>query len=163
VHHTFASAGTYTVRATAVNEDGTFSANTLTVKVTDPAPADPGTTLDTAIDLGELKPRFKKLIRETLAGTRRALYYKLTVAQPTKLDTTMSSLKGNADLALLDSAGNAIVNSAKPSRKSERVLRVLTPGTYYLRVTLAADATTTPLKLLIGGKAPSKKELKLLA
>jgi hypothetical protein len=128
-----------------------------------PPPGEPGTTLDTAIDLGAFAPRTKKLIRETLAGTRQALYYRLTVTQPTKLDATMSGLKGNADLALLDAAGNAIVNSAKPARKSERALRVLTPGTYYLRVSLAADATTTPLKLLIAGKAPSKKELRLLA
>ena len=73
------------------------------------------------------------------------------------------ALKGNADLAMLDGSGNVIVVSAKKARRGERVVRVVTARTYFIRVNLAADATQTPFKLLLAGKMPSKKELRLLA
>jgi fibronectin type 3 domain-containing protein len=164
--HTYGRAGTFTVRATAANDDGTFSANALTVAVTSPTPppppAEPGTTLDTAFDLGLLRPRTKKLLRESLSSGRGVLYYRLTADVPIRLDVTLSGLKGNADLELLDAAGNALLRSARPRRKAERVVRPLPPGVYYLRVTLAADATATPFKLNVAAKPPSKRDLAVL-
>ena len=164
--HTYASAGTYTIRATATNEDGTFSANTLTVTVTSPTPPapppDPGTALSTAFDLGLLRPRTKKLLRESLTTARGVLYYRLTTDAPVRLDVTLSGLKGNADLELLDATGNPLVRSARLKRKAERVVRPLRPGVYYLRVTLSPEAAMTPFKLNVVAKTPSKRDLAAL-
>ena len=157
VGHTFARGGTFTVRATATNEDGTFWANTLTVVVSQPPES--GTTLGTAFDLGVMRPRNKKLLRDSLAAGRRELFYRVTLDQPAKLGATLGGLKGNADLELLDASGNVIVRSARPARRAERTIRVLTPGTYYLHVSLAADATASPFKLNVVMKALSKREL----
>ena len=161
VPHTFARGGTFTVRATATNEDGTFAANTVTVTVTEPAA--PGTTLETASDLGVMRPRDKKLLRATLGGTARTLYYRITLDQPAKLDATLGGLKANADLELLDASGNTVVRSAKPARRGERAIRVLGAGTYYVKVGLAPEASTSPFKLNLVMKALSKRELATLA
>ena len=58
-----------------------------------------------------------------------------------------------------------MMRSARPKRKSERAVRALPPGVYFLRLTLAPDAAsvTTPFKLSVLGKTPSKKDLSLLA
>lgn len=171
--HTFSRAGTFTVRATAANEDGTFSSNTVTVTVTTlvpppppvvpPAPAAPGATRETAIDLGLMRPRNRKLFRDTLAGGRRELFYRVTLAQPAKLAAALSGLKKNADLELLEESGNVLVRSAKPARRSERAVRALPAGTYYLRVSLAADVTSGPFKLSVFAKSPSKRDLLAIA
>ena len=164
--HTYSSAGTYTIRATAMNEDGTFSANALTVTVTSPTPPppppEPGTALSTAFDLGVFRPRTRKLLRESLSTARGVLYYRLTADAPVRLDVTLSGLKGNANLELLDANGNTLNLSARPRRKAERVIRPLPAGVYYLRVTLAPDAAGTPFKLNILAKTPSKRDLALL-
>jgi hypothetical protein len=156
--HVYARAGTYTLRATATNEDGTFSSNALTVNVTEP-----GTTPQTAIDLGLLRPRNRKILRETLTATKRELYYRFSTDAPVRLDATMTGLRGNADLELLDAAGNPLVRSARLARRGERVIRVLPPGGYFIRVSLAAEATTTPFRLNVLAKMPSKRDLSALA
>ena len=132
--HVYTRAGTFNVRASLTNEDGTFLSDPTPVVVSEP-PA-PGSTPQTAIDLGLMPPRGKKLLRDTLTAARRVLYYRFVTDTPIRLDTTLSGLKGNVDLELLDASTTR--SSARPSRRrSERIIRVLPPGTYYLRVTLA--------------------------
>ena len=162
--HSYGAAGTYLIRARATNEDGTYSANTITVAVTDPTPPPaPGTALETAFDLGLMHVRQKRILRESLSSGRRVLYYRLALAGPTRLDVTLSGLKGNADLELLDASGNPFAISARPKRKNERAIRLLPAGVYFIRVTLAPDATVSPFKLSVLAKSPSKRELLSLA
>ena len=163
VRHTYSRAGTFTVRALAMNEDGTFPAGTVTVSVSTPAPPpEPGTTLSTAFDLGVFRHRTKKLLRDSLSTAGGVLYYRITTEAALRLDARLSGLKSNADLELLDASGNVALRSARPKRKSERLVRALPGGVYYLRVTLAADAAATPFKLYVLGKTPSKRDLRTL-
>ena len=133
---------------------------TFTVNI---APLVPGSSLEAAIDLGAVKPRYKKYVRDTLGAGRGTLYFRLTVTSAVRLTGTLSGLKGDANLELLDANGNAIIVSAKPGRRSEKVAGLLPVGTYYVRASLGAGATTTAFKLGLVAKAPTRRDLALLA
>jgi len=70
-------------------------------------------------------------------------YYKFTVASGGSLNLSMTELRANADLALLNSAGTVLQSSANTGTTSESITRTLTAGTYYVRTTGSSDTTYT--------------------
>ena len=125
------------------------------VNVTD---APPGTTIDNPIDLGVLPPKGRKVLRDLLDPGKPQLYYKVTLAAPMRLCVGLTGLRGNADLELLNTDGPRVALSARPGRRGEKINLVLPARTYLVKVTLNASPTT-PFKLSILGKVPSRRAL----
>jgi hypothetical protein len=120
--------------------------------------APPGTTFDTAVDLGTLSRRGRKLNRDLLGAEKGQLYYRLTVTEPLRLCAALSGLRGNADLELLKADGTRLGLSAKTGRRGEKINLVVPAGTYVVHVSLNGSPAT-PFKLSILGKVPSRKAL----
>ena len=121
--------------------------------------AAPGTTIDTATDLGTLPLKGRKVLRDLLGADRGHLYYKVTLAAPMRLCVALGGLRGNADLELLDANGARVALSAKLGRRGERINLVVPAGTYFVHVNLNGSPTT-PFKLTLMGKIPPKVQPK---
>ncbi|WP_147071152.1 Calx-beta domain-containing protein, partial [Microcystis aeruginosa] len=61
-------------------------------------------------------------------------YYKFTLANYSLLDLKLTGLTANANIRLLDSAGEFIAGSFKEGIVDETIQRALTAGTYYVQV-----------------------------
>lgn len=93
--------------------------------------------------------------KNSLSNRDRVDFFKFTLNRSSNIKFTLTGLRANADLSLLDSTGKNIVRSAKPGNKAEKVQRQLAAGTYYVQV--KGGATGYKLKgsgVFTGGTGP---------
>ena len=129
---------------------GTFAAN---IPIT---PTDLGTFTRVGRKFGG-----KRVQREPLLAPGGELYYSFTLSEPGRVRAVLGKMKDNLDLELRDSAGNVLVNSARPKRKPEKVLKALPAGTYLVRV-FHAGTVETPFTLKLIVSRPTKRDLAAL-
>jgi len=78
-----------------------------------------------------------------LNNSGRSNFFKFRLSSRSSFSTTLSQLKANADLLLLNSRGKQIVTSSNPGRSQETILPVaLKSGTYYIKVNAVGKAST---------------------
>jgi uncharacterized protein YkwD len=82
-------------------------------------------------------------------------YYKFNVGRASSLNLSLGRLKSNANLELLDQAGNLLSRSARKGRAKETIQQSLEPGTYYVRVLRHRGSTRYRLKLSVTAQQTS--------
>lgn len=129
-----------------------------------PAPNNPppnnGATLQSAFDLGGINGTIFR--QESISSNAANDYYRFTVSGQQSVSVLLSGLSANADLQILDAAGNRIKDAF--NRFSENNTgttpdvrnRLLSAGTYYLRV--YGDSINTNYKLSILGLSPNRSD-----
>lgn len=74
-------------------------------------------------------------------------YYKLRINRSSHLDLSLTELKANADLALLNRKGKVLKQSAQKGRLNEAIKHTVTKGTYFVRVSPRQGNTRYRLSL----------------
>src|SRR5207237_10924346 len=69
-------------------------------------------------------------------------FYKITIKTPASLTVNLNGLSDDADLKLLDAAGNQIAKSNLGGNSGESIVAAVGAGTYYVQV-LAFSGDTT--------------------
>jgi Domain of unknown function (DUF4347)/Bacterial Ig domain len=101
--------------------------------------------LNVSRDLGSLP--LPQLISGSVNPTDPVDVYQVTFTSPVTLSATLSVLTGDADLAILDSSGNAIASSNNAGLQAEFLQRALAAGTYRIRVRRFTGSTNYNLLL----------------
>lgn len=76
-----------------------------------------------------------------LGETKPVRYYRLQVKQRSSLDLSLSQLRTDANLALVNQQGKAIGKSTRKGKQQESIAKTINPGTYYVRVYRQKGAT----------------------
>lgn len=74
-------------------------------------------------------------------------FYRVDLDAASRLELQLDGLSADADLQLFDANGNLIDSSINSGTASDTVLNNLNPGTYYVGVSLADGANSTPYRL----------------
>lgn len=84
-------------------------------------------------------------------------YYQLQLNQRSSVHLSLSGLKANANLSLINSNGKTLHQSARGGTSKEAITRTVEPGTYYVRVSRQAGATRYKLSIDVDsvGQAPA--------
>jgi hypothetical protein len=120
-------------------------------------PIDPGSTLATAYNLGNMSlalpaSQVGSFLRNSLGGSDLVDYYKFQISSTTNVSFSLSNLSGDVDLLLQDSTGKTVAISENSGTATETINATLQDGsTYYLRV--QSDGTSTNYDLAIGGES----------
>ena len=101
-----------------------------------------GSTLATALDYGSFSPGRIRALDDFVGWIDRNDYVKITVTEPIVLLGKLYNLTANADMMLLDGAGNRIVYPKKNGTNPETFTQALNPGTYYVRVFFSGTTGT---------------------
>lgn len=91
-----------------------------------------GNTVQAARDLGVLTTNIN--IREFVGPGDTNDYYRFTFAASATLNLRLDGLSENADIQLLGSNGTVLASSANTGATADTLNRLLTAGTYYVRV-----------------------------
>jgi hypothetical protein len=108
------------------------------------ATADLDGTIEAATDLGAVADPLTNPVEDSInVGKGDASdYYKITASGGEEAIFSLSGLKGNADLLLLDSAGGEIAKSASSGTSDEIIEHTFDAGDYFLQVTGSGSAQT---------------------
>lgn len=145
------AAGTYYVRVYRYSADTGYQ---LTLQ--GGAPASTHDTLAAAQDLGSLSTT--QTLSGAVSGADTQDYYKFTLAADAQFTTRLSGLADDANLQLLDGAGQVLADSTNAGAAEEAINRPLSAGAYYLRVYRASGDTAYQLSLAaapVGASSPS--------
>jgi len=106
---------------------------------------DPGDRLRQAqfINVRETPKRFSNQIG---GGDRRDLF-RFRLERRSSLNLSLTGLKSNVSLSLLNSRGNVLTQSRRPGRQSEAIVTPLDAGIYYVQITPASGRDSTRYKL----------------
>jgi len=101
--------------------------------------------------------------RESLTGSvstaAPSQFYRFTTAAPGVLDLLLSGMSANANLRLLDAAGDTIGSSSALGTQNDHITATTVPGTYFAQVSkAAAPGTSFSLRLTAdyAGNIPPK-------
>ena len=101
--------------------------------------SDPGERPKTAYDLGALSGA--EQVRDALSKKDRDDYYRFKVASTGNFNLSLGGLKDNADVRILNKAGNTVAQSLRSGTSSEKISLSLPKGRYYLRVSGSASTS----------------------
>lgn len=135
-------AGTYFVRIYTDNSKDTNYTLGLTATATPPTtPRDPGNTLSTALDIGNL---YNTSYKEFVGSVDRDDYYRFTLSATRNFSLSLTGLSNYAYVeVIMDSNGNGqydlyssekLYNDYGHSSRNASINRTLGAGTYYVRV-----------------------------
>lgn len=99
-----------------------------------------GNTLGTArrVSVTERSRAF----RGTVVSQDKFEFYRLNLSRRSRFDLTLTNLRANADVAVLNNRGRAIAQSRRRGSRSEAIASVLDAGFYYVRVALRGRGST---------------------
>jgi hypothetical protein len=80
---------------------------------------------------------------EQVGGADPVDFYRFNLSDRQKVTLSLTNLQADADLKLLDSAGEVLKSSARVGTVSEQIVRNLRAGTYYIQVVPKSGNTTT--------------------
>ncbi len=106
---------------------------------------DAGNTLATARDLGILSS--SQTIYESVGPADPNDYFRFSLSQINGFSLSLTGLTADADVQLLDRAGNLIASSLASGTSPESITRTLATGTYYIRVYPYSGGTNYALTL----------------
>lgn len=119
---------------------------------------DPGNKISSATNLGALaRP---KTVRNLVGGDDPFDFYKVVFRSPGFLSASLSGLKSNANLTLLNRAGKTLQRSRKPGKREDLIQAELGNGVYFLRVEGKASSTRYRLRL---SKGPTQDDSSSIA
>jgi CARDB/Bacterial pre-peptidase C-terminal domain/Calx-beta domain/FG-GAP-like repeat len=111
----------------------------------------------TALPIGTLSG--VSTISESVGSGDIEDYYRFNVAQRSDVRLTLSGLRGDADLQLLDSNGAVITSSVVRGNGNELITTALLPGSYYARVYRVSGDTSYQLGLSASTTTPDLSAL----
>lgn len=111
----------------------------------------------TALPIGTLSG--VSTISESVGSGDIEDYYRFNVAQRSDVRLTLSGLRGDADLQLLDSNGAVITSSVVRGTGNELITTALLPGSYYARVYRVSGDTSYQLGLSASTTTPDLSAL----
>lgn len=146
--------GTYYIRVKA-HDAGSVAYRLTYRNLTAAAP--PGSTLQTAYDLGDAtgQSAWRTLDGTVNSRTNDDDYYRFTVSGTRTVRIELRGLSADADLHLLDASGTEIARSDNPGRADDTLQRSLAAGTYHIRVD-AYDAGTIRYRLAYRDQTPTE-------
>jgi hypothetical protein len=95
-------------------------------------PIDPGNTLKTAKNISISKP---KVFRDFVSKEDRVDLYRFKLSRSRNFNLTLTNLRANIDVRLLNQRGKTLIQSRRSGKQSERISATLNSGTYYVQVT----------------------------
>jgi len=129
----YAVGQTYSYNWLAGGADTTYNllGDGFVLKIND---RDTRSTRATARNFGALPAGVTRTFKSWLDGaTERRDYVTFTTSQLTKLTATLTQMTRDVKLQLLDATGKIIASSARSGAATQRVVRYVAAGTYYLR------------------------------
>lgn len=109
-----------------------------------------------AVNLSELS---SSLSRKGSVGRQDKVdFFKFSVTGQKSFSATLTKLKENVDLALLNGQGTVIARSQKPGKKAEAINTVLDGGTFYLQVKSRTARPSTPYRLTLVATPVTEKD-----
>jgi hypothetical protein len=102
-----------------------------------------GNSLSTALNIGPLNGN--RGFAESVSSSDRNDYYRFSLASASNFSVSMTGLRNNADLRLLNSSGGTIASSTRSGRSNESIARQLGAGVYYIRVSQRSGSTSYDL------------------
>lgn len=93
-----------------------------------------------AVSLNELSGT--RSLKGFIGRQQKSSLFQFSLSNRSSVSFSLTKLKANADLKLLNANRVQIAGSKKPGKQSEQVALTLEPGTYYLRVNVAGGAET---------------------
>ncbi len=109
---------------------------------------DPGNTRSTAHDLGTLTWGVRNW-SDSISRTDTNDFFRFNLVSAGNLNLSLNNLSADADLQLLDSSGTTIATSNRSGTSNEPIVRMLSAGTYFIRVYSFNGANSTPYTLSI--------------
>ncbi|MBD2019525.1 PPC domain-containing protein, partial [Leptolyngbya sp. FACHB-36] len=135
--------------ALPLSDDLNFEYATIAAEPTDTV----GNTIDLARDLGLLSSPLT--IAESVGSSDPNDFYKFSLVTDSTLDLSLTGLSADADVQLLDRAGNVIAYSDASETASEAIRRVLSAGSYAIRVYPYLGSTAYSLNLAVSAPGRS--------
>jgi trimeric autotransporter adhesin len=134
-------AGTYYVKVTAFTGNTTNYALSLSA-----IPDSAGNTLATARNVGALSAL--RTFQDNVGANDSNDYYRFTLGAASNFRLALNGMTADADVQLLNSAGQVITSSTSASSNPEAISRALAAGTYYVRVFPYTGSTNYNLSLM---------------
>ena len=94
-----------------------------------------------------------KSYKDYVSRNDRLDYYRFELTDTRRFSLTMTDLKADVDVELLNSDGKAIANSIEGGTTAEKINKQLTPGTYYVKV-YPFEIKTSPYTLNLRATLP---------
>ncbi|MBD2100843.1 pre-peptidase C-terminal domain-containing protein [Leptolyngbya sp. FACHB-261] len=116
--------------------------------------SDPGSALNTASNLGSPGYNQNRYRTEAVSGIDSTDYYRFQLGQNSALDLSLTNLRADADLFVLNSRGSVVARSTNSGLRSETLDLSLDAGVYYVRVNSHRNANTL-YTLGLSSTAPS--------
>jgi hypothetical protein len=86
-------------------------------------------------------------LTNTIGKPDRTDFIKFNLISRSSFQTTLSKLKANADLALINNSGQVLLRSNKTGKKNEAIATTLEAGTYFLKITSGSPQDQTSYRL----------------
>jgi len=94
-------------------------------------------------------------ISDRVGGNNLDDYYRFRFFNRANLTLTLKGLTANADVALLNRAGQVVRRSVNPGRQAESIQQTLNPGVYFIRVYARNRLQNTPYQLNVYSTNPT--------
>jgi|GEM_PF-968057 len=105
-------------------------------------PVDPGSTVATALNLGDQSGLVNRTFSNFVGGTDLDDYLRFSLSSSSSLTVSLTNLQADADLQLLSSSGQVLQTSENFGADDESINTQLAAGVYYLRIIPFGDAIT---------------------
>lgn len=112
-----------------------------------------GNTTQTARDIGALTT--SRTFQDFVGTSDTNDYYRFTLAASATVNLRLDGLSANADVALLGSDGTALITSSNTETTADTISRLLTAGSYYVRVYPNSNASSNYALALSSVLAPT--------
>jgi hypothetical protein len=99
-------------------------------------------------------------INNRVGGSNLNDYYRFRFSSRANFNLALRGLAANADVALLNQAGQVIKRSVKPGGQSEVIRQTLDPGVYFIRVYAGDRQQNTPYQLSVRSTTPRTFNIK---
>ena len=90
-------------------------------------------------------------MKNTIGGRDRADFLRFNLNSRSSVQATLSKLKANANLALLNGAGQLVLQSKRKGKKNEAIATTLDAGSYFLKITPGSPQDQTKYRLQLSG------------
>jgi Cadherin-like len=90
-------------------------------------------------------------LKNTIGGRDRADFLRFNLSGRSSVQATLSKLKANADLTLLNGSGQVVLQSKRKGKKNEAIATPLDAGSYYLKIAPGSPQDQTKYQLQLSG------------
>jgi hypothetical protein len=113
-----------------------------------------GNSQTAAPNIGAVDPGIVRVKTEGVNTLDRNDYYKIVIDTTTTLSVKLSNMTDNADLWIISSNGVRVFTAKQTGTTPEAFIKILSPGTYFIRVFYTGTAGTSYRLRLEGGAPP---------